>query len=119
MEKASTHIKIDHSVIKIITSSDYEYTKETLYSLADTILKEAQLNVVEKCYYAYPVQGETLVYILSESSLVLHTWPEHSFIYVDLLTGNTNLKYDQIEKAIRGLKGIVSIQSQEVSNQVL
>ncbi len=119
MEKASTHIKIDHSVIKITTSSEYKYSKEALYLLADTISKEAQLSVVEKCYYAYPIQGETLVYILSESSLVLHTWPEHSFIYVDLLTGNTNLKYEQIEKALKALKGIVSIESQEVSNQVL
>ena len=56
--------------------------------LKDTILRGVQrylLNIVAQSEYRFPVTGgNTLVFILAESHLVLHTWPEFNYIALDL-----------------------------------
>jgi len=49
------------------------------------IINKLSLNIVDKYIYNfYPWQ--TIVYILSESHFIIHTYPEHSYISVDIYT---------------------------------
>lgn len=50
------------------------------------IVGDMDLNIVKKLSHMFSPQGITLVYILSESHLVIHTWPEFGVIHVDLVT---------------------------------
>ena len=52
----------------------------------DNFAKELNLNIVEKFNYLFKPVGKTIVYVLSESHLALHTWPEHKLIHLDLVS---------------------------------
>ncbi|MFA9262979.1 MAG: S-adenosylmethionine decarboxylase family protein [Undibacterium sp.] len=42
--------------------------------------------MVDEVSHEFPGGGETFVYVLSESHLALHTYPEHKYISIDLYT---------------------------------
>ena len=54
--------------------------------LAKKYAKNLGVSVVEECLYKFPKQGITYIQILKESHLAYHTWPEHEFMLIDLLT---------------------------------
>jgi S-adenosylmethionine decarboxylase len=53
---------------------------------ANLITESLGLNVVEKITHSFSPHGKTLVYILSESHLAIHTWPEKNIIHIDLVS---------------------------------
>jgi len=52
----------------------------------EDLIADLDLNVVKKITHAFHPKGTTLAYILSESHLLIHTWPELGVIHVDLVT---------------------------------
>ncbi len=58
----------------------------TMQRLADCIVREARVTVVGlPAWHAFPGEGGvTGLYLLSESHLALHTYPEHGFFSANL-----------------------------------
>lgn len=54
--------------------------------LAETVVKVLGLHVEDSIYKEFEGGGETLLYILSESHLSVHTYPEHHYISLDVYT---------------------------------
>lgn len=52
--------------------------------LADGIISNLDLKVVKKVSHIFSPTGITIGYILSQSHLVIHTYPEEGIIHVDL-----------------------------------
>ncbi|MHA1819406.1 MAG: adenosylmethionine decarboxylase, partial [Promethearchaeota archaeon] len=46
----------------------------------------ANSRIVKTCEYNFQPQGYTLMMVLADSSLVLHSWPEEKFITVEIFT---------------------------------
>jgi len=59
----------------------------------DAIIEKLGLTVVGQNHFEFTPQGITLAYILSQSHLVLHTWPELNVLHVDLMTLNGSKIY--------------------------
>lgn len=59
---------------------------EKIEAYAMRIIEGLKLTVIRKSSYTYQPAGITLVYILSQSHLVIHTWPEYRSVHVDLLS---------------------------------
>ncbi len=57
------------------------------------------MTVVSKSYHKFSPTGITLVYILSQSHFILHTWPEHNLIHLDLFSCS-NVTKEDVKKAI-------------------
>lgn len=76
---------INHFVA-IIKSEKFDDSIEKIDGVAQSIAGDLDLNVVKKLNHIFSPQGITLVYILSESHLIIHTWPESGMIHVDLVT---------------------------------
>lgn len=79
--------------------------------LWEAIIQKLNLNVVRTahCIFWGGGQWETLVYVLSESHLAIHTYPEHGFIAIDLFTcGNTDPA--QLESFLHNNKEFMGIQ---------
>jgi S-adenosylmethionine/arginine decarboxylase-like enzyme len=60
------------------------------------------LKAVKKDGYKYQPRGVTYVVILSQSHLVIHTWPEYNFIHIDLLSC-TKISRKNVEKKLRAI----------------
>ena len=72
----------------IITIEDIENVSikniEDVKPLLDTIIKDCKLNVVNEAGHQFEPYGVTYVYVLSESHLSIHTYPENATAYMDI-----------------------------------
>ena len=61
-------------------------SERRLESAMRALCAAARLGVVGALRHRYSPQGWTLVLVLKESHLILHTWPEHRAAVVELLS---------------------------------
>lgn len=54
--------------------------------IAWDLIKSLDLNVVKEIKHTFHPGGTTFAFILSESHLLIHTWPELGMIHIDLVT---------------------------------
>lgn len=85
MDTRSQHLLFDAVLERDLTDLDVEHIKQVI---------EKNLTVVNKIEHKFTPQGETIVFILSESHFTLHTYPENRFISMDIYICNldTDLK---------------------------
>lgn len=57
-----------------------------LLSITDKCITDCKLNVLNKTKHEFSPQGFTVLYMLSESHLSMHTWPEKNLICIDLFS---------------------------------
>ncbi len=78
---------VDHFVLKLnkVPVSIID-SKKQLQKLAGEFCNIHKLNVVQSEIYKFKPHGYSLTFILSNSNLLIHTWPEYGAIHVDLIT---------------------------------
>lgn len=73
-------------------------------SLIKIIVNDLKLTVVSSNKHLFPSYGGlTKVYILSQSHLVVHTWPEASSIHFDLMTCSSGVNSTDVKAAFSSL----------------
>lgn len=76
---------INHYVA-LIKNNSLNNSPAFIEEIAQKIINDLNLKVVKKTSYIFYPKGITLAYILSESHLLIHTWPEFGTIHLDLVT---------------------------------
>ncbi len=76
---------INHYVALIKLKSLNE-SSSFIEKAAQKIIDGLNLKVVKKLTHLFYPNGATLAYILSESHLLIHTWPELTTVHIDLVT---------------------------------
>lgn len=56
--------------------------------IAKTLIKKLKLKVVSQGKHEFTNDGLTKFFVLSQSHLVIHSWPENRALHVDLMTCN-------------------------------
>ena len=79
-------IPIINHYASLISFDDFKDSFEDLKKYADIIIKNLKFSVVGKTSHSFKPVGKTMIYILSESHLVFHTWPEYKLIHIDLVS---------------------------------
>ncbi len=59
---------------------------ENLRVILDRIITKSGLNVVSSTFHQFEPYGVTAVYLLRESHISVHTWPEHGYMALDIFT---------------------------------
>lgn len=70
----------------LISLGNFPESLSELKNIANSIIEKLELLVVKKVFHSFKPRGETLVYILSQSHLALHTYPENKIIHLDLIS---------------------------------
>jgi S-adenosylmethionine decarboxylase len=70
--------------------------RQLLHQVAERIISHFHLSVVDVHWHYFAPIGITGVYVLSQSSLTLHTWPEFKKLVVDVTTCGTAIDLHQI-----------------------
>ena len=74
-------------------ASTYQFTfsageklqsEESVRNALDSIVIMADLNKVNEVLHDFEPQGMSLVYVLAESHIAIHTWPEENYAYITL-----------------------------------
>ncbi len=77
--------KIYHYIIEVF---DFDkkllLNNRTLQPFINKIINALGLKIVKKTFFNFKPYGVTLIYIISESHLTVHTWPERNYLHIDL-----------------------------------
>ncbi len=55
-------------------------------SIVDRVVKKAEFTVLGSNYHQFKPFGVSCVYLLAESHISIHTWPESNYVAVDIFT---------------------------------
>ena len=76
---------------KCIKPSIYNYQvwvdiidPDKLYKTLDSILRESGYTILNEMEHHFPIQGYTCLWLLAESHLAVHTFPESNCSYIEL-----------------------------------
>ena len=83
----------EHYVAKLFFNNEKDLSVEKIDELINGIISLLHLKVIESCEYRFQNGGLTKVYILSQSHLIIHTWPESKAAHLDLMTCSPNVDY--------------------------
>ena len=85
--------------------SDRLKTVESLKPFMDKVVQELNLNVVGECSHQFKKDnvpyGVTMVYLLSESHLSIHTFVDEGKITIDLFTCSLSVENEKIKEIIK------------------
>ena len=102
------------ALIKLETADKLSYF---IPEIARDLINHLGLNVVKKITHTFDPRGTTLAFILSESHLLIHTWPELNMIHVDLVTCSylSRKRFQSCLKAAFSEQKIKSVEIKSVS----
>jgi len=96
-----------HYVIKIIFDSDVSVDEKLVDQVAKILIEKFALKVVNQGRHEFTNNGLTKFWVLSQSHLVIHSWPENYALHVDLMTCTpTSLTTGAINQSFNGLNVI-------------
>lgn len=72
--------------------NDNNYLKDVFNKL----MKTYKLSILNVIFHEFEPYGLTGLYLLSESHLSFHTWPEHGKICLDLFSCSKDMSYDTV-----------------------
>lgn len=79
-------IPIINHYTALVSYDDFNDESGELEAIAELITERLKLTVVEKMLHSFEPEGKTLVLILAESHLLLHTWPEYKTVHIDIVS---------------------------------
>ncbi|HET9236225.1 MAG TPA: adenosylmethionine decarboxylase [Oligoflexus sp.] len=85
-----------HLILDIWYSS---FSEEIFQKKMDIIVNQ-NFQVVQSVSHRFSPQGETRVYILSESHVAVHTYPEHRYVSVDIYICNSAYDLKSIAQSV-------------------
>jgi S-adenosylmethionine decarboxylase proenzyme len=82
-QTSGKHLIID---IKNIRNEDLIDDIHGLKTIMDSICNKYDFTVLQKIEHKFEPQGFSIIYLLSESHMTIHTFPEKKYIAFDLYT---------------------------------
>lgn len=103
-EKEERFPFVDHVVVKVFgVSTLLLESKRKMLGLLNEFCRTHRLKVVDTKITEFKGKGFTFVYVLSNSNLTVHTWPEHNALHVDLITCSPIFDKPSLPKTISEL----------------
>jgi len=72
-----------------------------LKQILDNLINKFNLSILNSVFHEFEPYGYTGLYLLSESHLSFHTWPEHNKICLDLFSCSKNINYESIVEFLK------------------
>jgi len=102
---------VDHVVVKVFgVSTLLLESKKKMLGLLNEFCRAHRLKVVDTKITEFKGKGFTFVYVLSNSNLTVHTWPEHNAFHVDLITCSPIFDKPSLPKTISDLFSTDSVE---------
>jgi S-adenosylmethionine decarboxylase len=95
----ATHVLVDCWGVEPALLDDPHRLEQLLRDAAAV----ARCEVLDAARHHFTPQGVTVVLLLAESHLAIHTWPEHRYASVDLLTCGQALPREGVDALVKAL----------------
>ncbi len=96
-------MKGKHLILDVYDILNYKMlnTIECIETLMKHIIKLGNLNVIGEIKHQFEPIGVTIFYLLKESHLSIHTYPENNYFAIDLYCCNSNVDFTPIITLIK------------------
>lgn len=94
----------NHFVVKMIFKDGVEIDRIFATNISTKIIKELNLKVVHETDYEFTLHGLTKIWVLAQSHMVLHTWPENQAVHIDLMTCSDKITKQKLENIFEGIE---------------
>ena len=92
---------VDHVVFKVFgVKSEILRSKGRLLSVLGKLCTTHKLKVMDKKITSFKGGGTTITFVLANSNLVVHTWPEFNSIHIDLITCSPIYRKDNLPSTV-------------------
>lgn len=91
------HLLIDLFECDNAVTNNLDYIKETIQLLSDFL----EAKILEFSEHSFSPHGITSIAIISTSHISIHTWPEKSFVAVDIFSCSSFLNQRAISDLLR------------------
>lgn len=75
-----------HFCVKLVFLEDVDIDEKLIDKTADLMINALGLKVVNSGKHEFTNNGFTKFWVLSQSHLVIHSWPENFALHLDLMT---------------------------------
>lgn len=82
---------INVSLLQDQTSFEKLNNMEYLREMCDSVIKKIKLTPLKDAAHQFDPQGVSIIYLLAESHLSIHTWPENQSFAMDIHSCNSDL----------------------------
>ncbi|KKR80922.1 MAG: S-adenosylmethionine decarboxylase proenzyme [Candidatus Daviesbacteria bacterium GW2011_GWA1_41_61] len=98
----SAQIYIDHQVAEL-EGVNFELlnSEDKLLPTAQKVAEQLNLRVVKSFIHRFDPHGLSLMLVLSQSHLAIHTWPEHGYMHVDIVTCSANMASSKFAEVLK------------------
>ena len=100
-QKGSYWPEINQFVVAVQTE-DFPVDESKVKEIASALINKLGFTKVNEFVHPFTPYGLTLIYVLSESHLAIHTWPERKVLHIDLVTCS-KLDRRKVERVIRDI----------------
>ncbi len=91
----------EHLLIDIICDNDdILYSLNKLEQFTNSIIHICKLNKLSRIKHEFVPYGITLVTLLQESHISIHTWPENKSVCIDIFSCKDSLNIETIKDII-------------------
>lgn len=88
---------------------------EKIIVMMDTIIDICSFTVVEKVQHLFQPIGLTAVYILSESHIIVHTFPEKGVCNIDIFCCRKDIGFETVVEFLRNMFPLAKIEQKIIS----
>ena len=87
-----------HLIADVYNITNFECLEkvETIQPLMEKIIEKMKLNVVGEVFKQFQPFGATLLYLLAESHLSVHTFVEEKYCAIDLYSCNDKINMEKV-----------------------
>ena len=71
-----------------------------LYEIFDELIETSHLSKIESMDYKFTPQGVSIIVMLKESHISIHTWPELNICTMDIYVCSTNIDVKNVTKIL-------------------
>jgi predicted methyltransferase len=102
---------VDHVVFKVFgVKNDVLKSKAKVLSALGKLCTVHNLKVMDKKVTSFKGGGMTVTFVLANSNLVAHTWPEFGSVHIDLITCSPIYKKDTLSTTVCEMFGTDKIE---------
>lgn len=115
MSKSSS-ICINHHIAEL-QGVDFELLNDQkkLVEKTHKVAQELKLTILNTFIHRFEPHGLSLVLIISQSHIAIHTWPEHGYMHVDMVTCSESAGISESEKTLQKHFSPIKITSKKIN----
>ena len=112
---ASQSIPIINHFVALIKLDFADKSERFVENIAQELISDLNLNVVKKISHGFHPKGTTLAFILSQSHLLIHMWPESDLLHIDLFVCR-HMSEKELEESLNTVFSKQKVKSIEIKS---